>query len=342
MNDIVAFDGLYRKATMPTVVGMDAVLLGGLPQRERQNELTINQHAEDIESLKKEISQKDEEISDLRKAMKDLEERNNDLDIALKSRNEEVKTLKGRITRLESEKKDLEDELASVKVKLARIEKDVKDLGEARMDGEERDLKLEENLGKCSGKMESIKGELKKVVDENQALKKEVKELKEAQHKFPLVVSTGQQVLGPPERMIQAPSELPASLLLGELCRQLQIQMYKIVFPNHFSATRNYKIKNIRYDLEKLPQPEDEKAKSKRKWEDLQAKFSLDKTYEEGIKALQDNRNNDAHPSLLTREALLKSAEIMNKSGSLKGWLSLEFVKRLIEMWPLLRQMDVS
>ena len=41
--------------------------------------------------------------------MEKLEEQNQELTVELKSRNEEIKALKARLGRLESEKKDLED-----------------------------------------------------------------------------------------------------------------------------------------------------------------------------------------------------------------------------------------
>ena len=75
------------------------------------NEVVVGQHTEDIESLKKQIDEKKKEITELQK-----------------SRNQEIKALKARLGRLESEKKDLEDELRSVKVTVNRMEKDIKEL----------------------------------------------------------------------------------------------------------------------------------------------------------------------------------------------------------------------
>ena len=54
----------------------------------------IDQHGEQIKSLKKKIEEKNEEISRLEKAMKELEDKNKKLDIALKSRIEEITKLK--------------------------------------------------------------------------------------------------------------------------------------------------------------------------------------------------------------------------------------------------------
>lgn len=102
---------------MAALLGMDVTLRREVHQeRARINELIVNQHNEDIESLKKQIDEKNKEIDDLRKAMDALEEQNQELSVALKSRNEEIKALKARLGRLEKDKKELEDELRSVKV----------------------------------------------------------------------------------------------------------------------------------------------------------------------------------------------------------------------------------
>ena len=66
-------------------------------ERERMNEIIINQHGGEIDSLKEKIEEKNEEILRLHKAIKVLEDKNKKLDIALKTRNEEVAKLKTRL-----------------------------------------------------------------------------------------------------------------------------------------------------------------------------------------------------------------------------------------------------
>ena len=265
-----------------------------------------------------------------------LEEQNQELSVALKSRNEEIKALKARLGRLEKDKKELEDELRSVKVKVNRMESDIKELSEAKLAQEEKNIELQESLGKVSGKMES----------RNQAIKKEIKEMKELQHKeIPPSLGLPRPVrqITPallPKHLQQADRELHASLSLGELCRQLQNKMYKIVFPNSFSSGRNYKMKNIHRDLDKLPQPTEEKERSKTKWGELNEKFQWEEAYEEAMKALQESRNIDAHPSPLTEEGLIRATEILNGKGDLKGWLSLKRVHELIHIWKQLQTLD--
>ena len=69
--------------------------------------------------------------------MDSLVEQNQELSVALKSRNEDMKALKTRIVRHETDKKDLEDELKFVTVKVSRMEKDIKELNEAKVAREE-------------------------------------------------------------------------------------------------------------------------------------------------------------------------------------------------------------
>ena len=315
--------------------GMNVTLRREVHQ-ERANRLNEIMFSEEIESLKKQIDEKNREIIDLRKAMVALEEQNQELNVALKSRNEEIKALKARIGRLENDKKELADELQSVKVKVSRMESDMKELSEAKMAQEEKNMELQEHLDKVSGKMES----------RNQAIKKEIREIKESQHKE-LPPSAGlprapRQITPPllPRHLQIADRELHASLLLGELCRQVQNKMYKVVFPNSFSPFRNYKMKNIHRDLEKLPQPTEEKERSKKRWDEVYGKFKWDEAYEEAMKALQESRNYDAHPSPLTEEGLNRAAEMMDAKGSLKGWLSLKRVHELIQIWKQLHIME--
>ena len=97
---------------MAALLGINVSLRRDVHQeRARVNEVVVSQHTEDIESLKKQIDEKNKEITELQK-----------------SRNQEIKALKARLGRLDSEKKDLKDELRSVKVTVNRMEKDIKEL----------------------------------------------------------------------------------------------------------------------------------------------------------------------------------------------------------------------
>ena len=303
----------------------------------RMSEIAFSQHTEDIESLKKQLDEKNKEITELQSAMEQLVEQNQELTVELKSRNEEIKALKVRLGRLESEKKDLEDELRSVNVKINRMEKDIKELNEAKTVQEEKNMELQENFDKVTGKLES----------RNQVIRKEMKEIRESQHKeisppSATIPRAGRQMPTPllPRHLQIADHELRASLSLGELCRQFQNKLYKVIFPNSFMPNRNYKMKNIWRDLERLPQPKEEKERSKKKWDEVREKLKWDESFEDAMKSLQESRNLDAHPSPLTEEILNRAAEIMDTKGNLKGWLSLKRVHELITMWKLVQAME--
>ena len=218
------------------------------------------------------------------------------------------------------------------------MEKDIEELNEAKMAQQEKNMELQENFDKATGRMEST----------NQLMKKEIKEIRESQHKesLPPSVATqragGRQMLTSPlpRHLQRADWELHASLTLGELCRQFQNKLYKIIFPNSFQSNRNYKMKNIWRDLEKLPQLEEEKQRSRKKWDEVQKKLKWDECYEDAMKALQESRNVDAHPTPLSEEGLTAAAKLMDSKGNLKGWLSLKRVNELITMWKNVQAME--
>ena len=302
-------------------------------ERERITELMIGQHTDDIESLREKIEEKNEEISRLHKAMKDLEDKNKKLDIALKTRIEEITKLKNRIIKLEAEKKGLEDKLRYVEGKLDRVEREVEELDKAKQAHEEENVNLREHLAIINGEMESVKQDLALTRNENQNLKREVKDLQDTHQKLfpllPLGAKEGRQMLAAPPPLSP---ELQASLRLGELSRQLQAKMYAYVFPQLYTPIVNYKVKTIRRDVEKLPKTEEEKEKARQRWVELQKKLDWNETYEEAVKLLQENRNIDAHPKI-TVKLLHEAANVMDAKGNLKGWLSRECVDLLINMW---------
>ncbi|KAJ7384381.1 hypothetical protein OS493_021788 [Desmophyllum pertusum] len=144
----------------------------------------IDQHSGDIESLKEKIEEKNEEISRIHKARKDLEDKNQKLDIALKTRIEEITKLKTRIGKLETEKKGLEDKLRNVEGKLDRVEKEVEELDKAKLAHEEENINLREHLAIVSGEVESVKQDLAQTRNDNQNLKREVKDLQDIHQSY--------------------------------------------------------------------------------------------------------------------------------------------------------------
>ena len=307
-------------------------------ERVRLNDI-VESHSEDIASLSKQLDDKNREITDLKNAVETLEEQNNELQVTLKLRNEEIKNLKARLSRLENEKKELEDELRSVQVKVGRLEKEVRDLNDAKIAQDEKNIEMQEHFDKVQGKMET----------RSQATKKEIQAMKETQHKAEMSILVGfpkggrqasHQAVSLQPFQFPGDRELQALLFIGEMCQQVQNKMYKVVFPTLYAPKRNYKIKNIRRDLEKYPLPTPEKEESVKKWQELTGKFKWDEAHEEAMKDLQGKRNIDAHPSPLTEEGLTRAAELLDTKGNLKGWSSFKRVLELITIWKQLQQMD--
>ena len=77
--------------------------------------------------------------------------------------------------------------------------------------------------------METVKGDLEKERKENDDLKKEMREAKDAQHKglLPLMLGVRGLPIKPPPLQMLPRTSLEASLHLGEMCRQLQIKLYR-------------------------------------------------------------------------------------------------------------------
>ena len=303
-------------------------------EQDNINELMINQHGEQIKSLKEKIEEKNEEISRLQKAMKELDDKNKKLDIALKTRIEEITKLKSRINKLETEKKGLEDKLRNVEGKLERVEKEVQELEKANVAHEEENASLKEHLEIISGEVESVKQDLENSRRENHNLKKEVKDLQDTHQKlFPFGVKEGRPMLAPPQ------PDLQASLRLGELSRQLQAMMYAYVLPQLYTPIAYYKVKTIRRDMERLPKTEEEKETARKKWDELQKKLNWNDMYEETLKLLQDHRNVEAHPKI-SAKSLQEAVDTMEAKGNLKGWISKESIDVLIVMWKQLQSSE--
>ncbi|KXJ19943.1 hypothetical protein AC249_AIPGENE24848 [Exaiptasia diaphana] len=283
-----------------------------------------SKHEIEIKQLKRSLQEKDKEIEDLQQKLKEVNEKNHDLLIKLNTKDREVEQLKQRIQALEDEKKDLEDELSRVETKLKRLENEVKTLNKSSRSHEEENQKLKEDLQKVEY---SLKTTQAKLTTENEKLKKEVKQLKET-HVLPM--------LEPPRVPLPPTIQSRALLHFGELCCQIQGKMYKKVLPKHYVAVRSYKVKNIEKDVKKLAQTDEERTIAKERWEVLKSKLNWSEELEEAIKSLQDSRNVEAHPRI-SESSLHEYATVLEEDGILKGWLSLERVNELIEIWKRLK-----
>lgn len=319
--------GLQIAATELTIVGGERQILD---QGRITESFMIHEHGAKIESLNKEIEKKDDEIVALQKALQELREKNDELNSALKSKDVEIETLTSRIDELEEEKRELQRKLGSVEFDLGLLKKEVEKLGKAKSSQEQTSLKLKQDLDRVWRNMETVKGDLEKKRKENDDLKKELKEVKDSQHKglLPLMLGAKGLPIKPPPPHVLPKTSLEASLHLGEMCRQLQIKFYKSVFPDSFVENINYKVKTIHRHLKKFQNTEE----AKKKWDMIQKKFNWKETYEEAISLLQETRNAEAHPEI-SKESLQRAIIITDQANNLGGWFSLQLLNDLMHMW---------
>lgn len=319
--------GLQIAATELTIVGGERQILD---QGRITESFMILEHGAKIESLNKEIEKKDDEIVALQKALQEVREKNDELTSALKSKDVEIETLRSRIDELEEEKRELQRKLGSVEIELDLLKKEVEKLGKAKSTQDQTSLKLKQDLDRVWRNMETVKGDLEKKRKENDDLKKELKEVKDSQHKglLPLMLGAKGLPIKPPPPHVLPKTSLEASLHLGEMCRQLQIKLYKSVFPNSFVENINYKVKTIHRHLKKFPNTEE----AKKKWDMIQKKFNWKETYEEAISLLQETRNAEAHPEI-SKESLQCAISITDQANNLGGWFSLQLLNDLMRMW---------
>ena len=316
----------------PGIAELTIVRGGGpsLDQGRIAESLKVHEHGEKIESLNKELQKKDDEIADLQNALQELREKNDELNSALKSKDVEIEKLTSRIDELEEEKLELQRKLGSVEFDLGLLKKEVEKLGKAKLSQEQASSKLQQDLERVWRNMETVKGDLEKKRKENDDLKKELKEVKDLQHKglLPLMLGARGLPIKPPPPQMLPKTSLEASLHLGEMCRQLQIKLYKSVFPNSFVKNINYKVDTILRHLKKFPNAEE----AQKKWDTIQKKFNWNETYEEALNLLQETRNVEAHPEI-SKESVQCAISITAETNDLSGWFSLQLLNDLMHMW---------
>ena len=334
-------------------------------------EVVTDKHSMQIASLTSQIEVKNEEISKFNEDIKDIRQKNHDLKIAVESKDEEIEGLKEQIKKLESEKKALQTALRDVKGELEATRKGVVELkGEnstlkgkiEQLEGEkealERNLRSVEgqlndvrqevvelknensrikkrnavvdlNVKKLSNRVDEVTRALEESARDNLNLKKEVRNLREA--------ALDGMASFKPSSFLPDPVE-KASLLLGELCRQIQAMMYKKVLPNSpYDDKKSYKVKYMLEDIDEL-EDEREKAEAGKRWEALQKERKWKKRkHMRAIKSIQDKRNDTAHPGLDEKQ-LVESVELMKQTGNLPGYCPPECADELIKMWKILSQ----
>ena len=231
----------------------------------RQNndlKITVESKDEEIEGLKEQIKKLESEKKALQTALRDVK---GELEVTRKGVVElkgENSTLKGKIEQLEGEKEALERNLRSVEGQLNDVRQEVVELKNENSNiKKKRNAMVDLNVKKLSNRVDEVTRALEESARDNLNLKKEVRNLREA--------ALDGMASFKPSSFLPDPVE-KASLLLGELCRQIQAMMYQKVLPNSpYDDKKSYKVKYMLEDIDEL-EDEREKAEAGKRWEALQ------------------------------------------------------------------------
>ena len=233
--------------------------------RRQNNDLKITVESKDEEfeneSLKEQIKKRESEKKALQTALRDVK---GELEAARKEVVDlkgENSTLKREMENLEAEKEALERKLRSVEGQLNDVRQEVVELKNENSHIKKRNAMVDLNVKKLSNRVDEMTRALEESARDNSNLKKEVRNLREA--------ALDGMATFKPSSFLPDPVE-KASLLLGELCRQIQAMMYKKVLPNSpYDDKMSYKVKYMLEDIDEL-EDEREKAEAGKRWEALQ------------------------------------------------------------------------
>lgn len=250
--------------------------------------------------LSKEIENQKQEVTNLKKKLVDL---TNGIE-ELKGEKEELsKTLDEKDSRLDSLEKAVEQNKINQ-------EKEMKEFNESRAKNIQ---KLEDEIDEAEN---SFKKQITEINEVNKRLHQDIKTMK-----------TKNDVMKNELTLKECQS------YIGEVCLNLQANMYHIVLPNQFAEDCPYKIKDIEEDIEDEDLLNDEeRQEASKRWEDLKEKLRWNPSLERTLKMLQKEGNPMDHPDLTVEEAK-RVVEELNKQGRLRGITSYEKVQKLIEMW---------
>lgn len=330
--------------------------LEGLPEH-------LNMPDPECERLIQVIKKKDLKIKDFKEKIKGYKNKIKELSdqkVREKEANKRIEDLKGK-------KDQLEKEIIQLKKEIEELKKELKKK-DARMDSLENTI--EENKKRQQKEME----ELKKTTEENKkSHRKEMQELKDGykadmrefedrnaktiqklkeSHEEKLGelehYSTAYQInegenqdlreenrkLNDNSKDCQKLMQDQHKLYLGQLCFELETNLYRYVMPERCCAKGwFYKIKDIENDIDLLNDKEKQEAQGR--LGDLKKRIDWDelKKLTRGIAQIEYQRSQVAHPPDVDEEGALHAAEELDKKGQLKGQTSIKRVKKIIEIW---------
>ena len=214
-----------------------------------------------------------------------------------------------------------------MKTDLGLLRKEVDKLRKAKSSQEQTNLKFRQEYDGLRRTLETTKEDLEKKTKESEELKQEVRDIKKSHHKSLLPFGLGARAHSKPPPALPTTSG-EALLHLGEMCRQLQIKLYRFVFPRTSFKHINYKVDAIHRHLNKFQDSDAQKI-----WESIQERFHWDETHEEALTLLQDTRDIEAHPEI-SKDSLQRAISITAQSNNLEdNWLSTKLLHELLKIW---------
>lgn len=263
------------------------------------------QHQSLANELKKEIDELKKDIDETKKEMRKKEKEKKDLE-------KEVRKLKTWISKKDSQCNRLE--------KIFENNKD-SHANEMRQLTENNRRELEKVNNKIEKLKRKQKEDMRSTQLRNEDLEKEKASLQEENNNLSKLCKN---VPNPLEKYY---------LCIGQLCSDLQANMYQYVLPADYSGEGwSYKFRDIKEGIEAIDDNE-EKQQALERLDLLKKKINWEEIFEGAINMLQRERNQVAHPEILNAEVAQEAAQNLNKEGRLKGKIRYERVLKIIQTW---------
>ncbi|XP_031575318.1 uncharacterized protein LOC116308938 [Actinia tenebrosa] len=188
-----------------------------------------------------------------------------------------------------------------------------------------------ETIAKIMQLKDNHSKEMDEMRESNNFLEKDVKKLKTEHSKMESKLNEYKEYVS------YCTEENQHILYIGQLCSNLQTNWYRYVMPKHcHDEHRAYTVKDIIDDIGDCTiLSEEEQNDTKRRWKELQSKIDWKKNKRliEAIKRLRHQRNQAAHPKVLSEEGARSAAEELRKQGKLNVKPSFDDVMGLINLW---------
>jgi len=129
------------------------------------------------------------------------------------------------------------------------------------------------------------------------------------------------------------------TLILGEMCRRLQENVYRYVFPAKIpiNSKVSYKVKNLEGEIDKKKKLSDpEKKAARKRLKNLKKDFNWDPDKESLVDEIQSLRNVKAHPAMTEdiKQKVVNAVEELSEEKLFESMnSSSEDARELIKIW---------